>query len=773
MIEAGPTSIVQLRQALERLDRLLDRAVARAERAYGPDAQADPYRGLYIPGEEAARILRQKPMDSPLRTGRAAEPEPAGAESAQSAARPAPMRRSWWPWRRPVPGQLPALVEPQDKPVAALPPGEAELEELLPDWLIQNTVLGSLVQEYKLSKFEREAILVALAPEVDLRYERLFAFLQDDVTRKRPTVDLVLDLLCQTLEEKLAARAYFGTEAPLVRHKLIHLVADPHQVKPPLLSHYVKLDEQIVDSLLGQGGLDRRLVDFCTLIQPSISLGAFSFDGELRSFSYLIQEARQVGRPLRLYFHGPHGAGRKLAGEALAGEAGVNLLVVNLDRALSAEKDFELALDVALREARFQDALLYLDGLDVLRTSEEASHNQRLLEKITHYPGIAILAGTLAWEPPDEGPFGVLSLNFSFPTFEERRALWEERLAEVGVVLDASDLQALAGRFRLTPLQIANAVATAWNESLRHLATAPGSAPLAPVLELKDLLAAARSQSGYDLARLTRKIKPLYSWEDIVLPEDVLAQLHEIGQRVAHRELVMEAWGFERKLSQGKGTSALFSGPPGTGKTMGAEIIANDLGLDLYKIDLSSVVSKYIGETEKNLEQIFNAAENANAILFFDEADALFGKRSEVRDAHDRYANIEIAYLLQKMEQYEGLTILATNLRQNMDEAFTRRLQFIVEFPFPDEASRLRIWRGMFPSQAPRDESIDFDFLARQRFSGGEIKNCVLHAAFEAAAQGDRIGMVHLIQATRREFQKKGKVLSEAELGRYRDLVST
>jgi SpoVK/Ycf46/Vps4 family AAA+-type ATPase len=231
---------------------------------------------------------------------------------------------------------------------------------------------------------------------------------------------------------------------------------------------------------------------------------------------------------------------------------------------------------------------------------------------------------------------------------------------------------------------------------------------------------------------------------------------------------VLDEWGFERKLSRGKGVNALFPGPSGTGKTMAAEIIANQLGLDLYKIDLSAVVSKYIGETEKNLGRVFTAAENANAILFFDEADALFGKRSEVRDAHDRYANIEIAYLLQKMEQYDGLAILASNLRQNMDEAFLRRLQFIVEFPFPDETQRYRIWQVHFPPEVPKDKAIDYNFLARQfRLSGGNIKNIVLQAAFLGAANGGQIDMDQLIRATWREYQKLGRVPSESEFGKY------
>jgi SpoVK/Ycf46/Vps4 family AAA+-type ATPase len=243
-----------------------------------------------------------------------------------------------------------------------------------------------------------------------------------------------------------------------------------------------------------------------------------------------------------------------------------------------------------------------------------------------------------------------------------------------------------------------------------------------------------------------------------VLPADSLAQLEEICRRVTAGPRVLADWGFARKLSLGRGVSALFAGPSGTGKTMAAEILAAELGLDLYRIDLAGVVSKYIGETEKNLDRVFAAAEDAGAILFFDEADALFGKRSEVRDSHDRYANIEISYLLQKMEDYEGIAILATNLRQNLDDAFVRRLAFTVHFPFPDEASRRRIWAGVWPAETPRAPDLDLDLLARQfKLSGGGIHNAALAAAFLAASDGGMVTMAHVLHAIRREQQKAGK----------------
>jgi SpoVK/Ycf46/Vps4 family AAA+-type ATPase len=244
-----------------------------------------------------------------------------------------------------------------------------------------------------------------------------------------------------------------------------------------------------------------------------------------------------------------------------------------------------------------------------------------------------------------------------------------------------------------------------------------------------------------------------------VLPEDQIAMLHEIVNTVRWRPMVLETWGIGRKLASSAGVTALFAGPSGTGKTMAAEVIANELELDLYKIDLSTVVSKYVGETEKNLERIFTEAQSSNAILFFDEADALFGKRSEVRDSHDRYANIEISYLLQRMEMYDGVAILATNLRANLDEAFTRRLHFIVDFPFPDEESRLRIWQTLFPEGVPRDEGIDLELLARRfKLSGGNIHNVLVNAAYLAASDGGKVTMEHLLHGVRRELQKMGRL---------------
>src|SRR5262249_11311076 len=335
------------------------------------------------------------------------------------------------------------------------------------------------------------------------------------------------------------------------------------------------------------------------------------------------------------------------------------------------------------------------------------------------------------------------------PDVPAREAAWRCYLAPRAAEVDGCVPQ-LAAQFRLTPGQIRSAIEQAENGCRMGGDERPLSAHA--------LAAACRQQSNHKLGGLALKIEPQSGWDDLVLPDDKIAHLREICDHVRHQYTVFGRWGFDKKVTHGRGLSAMFAGPSGTGKTMAAEVLARELGLDLYKVDLSGVVSKYIGYTENNLSRIFTEAESSNAILFFDEADALFGKRTEVSDSHDRYANIETSYLLQKMEQYEGVVILATNLRENMDEAFTRRIRFIVEFPFPDEANRLRIWRTHFPADAPISQDIDYGYLARElQVQGGSIKNIVLSAAFSAARDDTTIAMKHIMHGAQREFEKIGK----------------
>jgi SpoVK/Ycf46/Vps4 family AAA+-type ATPase len=303
---------------------------------------------------------------------------------------------------------------------------------------------------------------------------------------------------------------------------------------------------------------------------------------------------------------------------------------------------------------------------------------------------------------------------------------------------------------------------------LRAAGAAAESATLRsePAATADDVWRASEQEATPKLDELAKRIAPTYGWDDIVLPREPFRQLREIAAQVIHRAKVYRDWGFGEKLARGRGIAALFAGPSGTGKTMAAEVLARDLRLDLYRIDLAGVVSKYIGETERNLKRIFAAAERGGAILFFDEADALFGKRSEVKDSHDRYANIEVNYLLQSMEDFRGLAILATNRKSSLDSAFVRRLRFIVDFPFPDAAHRQRIWRSVFPPQADL-HGIDFAWLARLEIPGGHIRNVAIAAAFLAASEGASIGMIHVMRAARREYGKMERLIQEADFGPY------
>ena len=697
--------------ALCRLDLLLAWAMEAVAPGDATDARV-PFRGLYLSREDTLRLLAQQPGTTPF-------PSKGGVEKNRS-----------------------CEFAPADSP------------------------LESLIQSFRLSVSEADLLLLALAPEVDLRYEKIFAFLQDDVTRKRPTVEMALNLLCASAEEKLNLRSHLSPGSTLLRNGLLQVVPDPHQTEPPLLAHYLTLDEQVVRLLLGLNGIDRRLADYCRILESAGSRAELELSAIFqKALPRLIRRTQGGNESLRLYVRATDEARRLEVIRALATEGYRELLCFDLAGALAAGENLRQLLPVFFREAHFRGALPHLDGLDALHTPERIPQFQILMAAMADVEGVVVLAGSQPWVASPHGPAGVLEVTLRSPDFATRRSRWRSSLESLGTTADERDVQVVGDRFCLDGSQIAKAAAMARNLVLLRAAAEDSASLETPEPTLSELFAAARAQSGHDLAAAARRIEPKHTWADIVLPENTLTQLQEICSRVVYRPRVLSEWGFDRKLSSGKAVNALFAGPSGCGKTMAAEVIANELQLDLYKIDLAGVVSKYIGETEKNLDRIFKAAENANASLFFDEADALFGKRSEVRDSHDRYANIEVCYLLQKMEEYEGVAILASNMRHQMDESFLRRLAFVVMFPFPDEGDRARIWERIWPSEAPLAEDLNLAYHAnRFKLSGGNIKNVALAAAFLAASDGGVVTMTHVFRATEREYQKMGKAMTEAEL---------
>jgi AAA+ superfamily predicted ATPase len=625
--------------------------------------------------------------------------------------------------------------------------------------------LHNLAQIFNLTPFEEKCVVICLAPELDRRYEKIYAYLQDDITCKKPSVDLILKLLCSTIEERVAARAAFNPNASLLKFRLVQLSNGANDFPVPLLSRSLKVADRVVDFLLSTRRLDARLEGTARLVSPhplvSTEPEFQKTHNHILSFiQWNFSDTTSAKPNLIFYLHGPAGSGKQKLVQSVCNDLTLPVVIGDVSRISNEGGNFTETVELLAREAVLQPAALCLENIECLFADDERSQSylKSLSEAIQTYSRLTFLLGLRAWkpDPPLRGDT-YIDLEFPVPDDRTRKQLWERHFDRLGCIPADLDFGDLASKFRFTPGQIHDAAQLAQD-------LARWRSPDNGKIEAADLYKACRFQSNQKLSTIARKIDSKFQWSDIVLPSDQMEQLKEICNQARFRNIVYADWGFDRKLSLGKGLTVLFSGPSGTGKTMAAEIIANELCLDLYKIDLSQVVSKYIGETEKNLDRIFSEAQTSNAILFFDEADALFGKRSEVKDAHDRYANIEIGYLLQRMEEYDGIAILATNLRQHMDEAFVRRIQMIIEFPFPDESFRCRIWKVMFPSETPISNDVDLDLLAREiKLPGGNIKNIAVAAAFHAAENSHMIRMKHLLHAARREYQKLGRIWNEMD----------
>jgi len=621
--------------------------------------------------------------------------------------------------------------------------------------------LATLADRFGLSPFDMNALLVCVAPDLDLRYERLYAYLQDDVGRKRPTVDLALRLLSPVMTQRLEARARFAPEAPLRRRGLVTLRGSGDDKGVSLLARPLEADERVVAYLMGSDAPDARLRPFVTVLPPGPPPPAEAA-GHARLAGLAARLAAgltSLGKPAAAVLTGEAGSGKRLLAAEACRRIGLGLLVVDTARLLQADAP-PATVRTVFREAVLQRAAVYWSGADRLWSEGDqaaAAARATVLDELLDSRVPLLLGGAASWEAPATlAGAGLLRVDLRTPGPAERLQLWRDALAAVSAPLLTSvegSLPALAAGFRFTPGQVHDALAHA-----RGLAASRDPAA-GDRLSPADLFAGGRAVSGRGLAALCHELRPRAGWRDIVLPEDTVAQLREICSTVRHRGKVLDDWGFATRLSGGTGTTALFAGPSGTGKTMAAEVLARELGLTLFRIDLAGVVSKWIGETEKNLDRVFQAAENSNAILLFDEADALFGKRSEVKDSHDRYANLEVSYLLQKMETYDGVAILATNMRQQLDQAFLRRLSFHVVFPLPEEDDRRRIWEAIWPPELTRGD-VDLAALSRFKLAGGNIRNVVLAAAYLAAADGGEVTMAHLRHAVRREYQKLGKQIA-------------
>lgn len=658
--------------------------------------------------------------------------------------------------------------------------------------------LPQLQERLGLRESDLEVLLVVLLPTLDSRYRRLFAILQDDGTLTHPTAGFVLQILHPLLTVPEQARAAIDTDGPLWRQHILQAALEDDAPRP-LLLQLLHLDERIVEFVLGdtapsqpaeqqivlqqgesshfeQFDLDDRLTGVLSGPLPALSTDELILDAETKAkverlagvlssapAQNSVDTTPSIGS---IFCYGPYGSGRLAIARALATAGGRPLLLANTAVALERPDRWRLIVDLCYREASLHKASLFWQQVDPLDQSDLPGQNidyslqkDYLLQKAAEERTVlTFLSADSAWDPKnrfDDRAFVRLSL--AMPTVGVRRQLWKQLLPPVEDFLDldeqrhASLADTLADAFQMTAGQMRDAIAAACALAIRDHADDPR-------IEVVHLEAGCRRQAGRRLNTLAIHIAPRngLDFEDIVLPKAQKNQLEDLSKRIQNRSRVFDAYGFEQRYRLGRGLLTLFLGSSGTGKTMAAEILAARTVRDLYKVDMSQIVSKWVGETEKNLERVFSEATDSNAILFFDEADALFGKRGEVKDARDRWANQEVNFLLQRVEEYAGVVIMATNLRQNMDKAFMRRIHVIVDFPFPEASLRLQIWRKALRDEeqdALTEKAIGSDEVATrpihlltekqlhfvaEKFvlSGGNIRNAVVDSAFRAFASG-------------------------------------
>ncbi|HTJ43032.1 MAG TPA: AAA family ATPase [Kofleriaceae bacterium] len=622
--------------------------------------------------------------------------------------------------------------------------------------------LARAARVLELSDLDLQLLCAAAGPDIDPSLERSYAFAWDDFTRKRPDVGFLVRLVAapprviDPIGAAVSAAPSAPTQAqvlerlddraPLRRHRV--LVIGGGDVA--WTARAVRVSDRVIAFLRGHDPIDESIAGVVHVTNDAPALNDVILPDAV------VQRVRRAlaapGHP-RVVLAGRGGTGRALLVEALAAENKMPSIRVSLAELLADPRALPDRLVACLREAALRGAVCILIGDDV-GNEVTPSLAGRIADAIeaAPVPIVFTLPARPAWLVG--ALHDLVELDVPPPSFRERAALWRAALPG-GVAPGDAEIEIVAGRYAFTGGTISRA-------ARRAVSAARLRDPVAPKVTLDDLGDAARLAFSHRLGDVAQRIPAGFSWDDLVLPEDTLAQLREVVSFARERPFLLEGWGFARKLPYGRGVSAILAGPPGTGKTMVAQLLAKELGYDLYRIDLSQVVNKYIGETEKNLARIFTEAEDSHAVLFFDEADALFAKRTDVQTSNDRYANLEVNYLLQRMETYDGVTLLATNLEQGLDEAFKRRVRFAVQFELPDVEEREKLWQSMFPKEVPLAADVNWRALAdRFEMAGGYIKKAAVRAALIAATARPRRTVTHadLMEAALREYREMGRVM--------------
>jgi ATP-dependent 26S proteasome regulatory subunit len=591
--------------------------------------------------------------------------------------------------------------------------------------------INELCRILNLSSFERKIILICAGVELDEELGQLvLGFTQTSVL---PTFRLALHIFTD------AHWSAFSPVSPLRYWRLIELNPGDLMANSPF-----KIDEQILHYLTGVNYVDERLIELLEIVENEEDLVP-SQQTVANHITTVCSQSNEITQLIQLV--GSESADKRAIAKAAASKMGLQLYSVNANT-LPAAKSLNEFIRLWNRESALNEFALFIDCFESDLTDRATMQSvTSVAENVQSLAFISTASTSLNLKRQQ------MVLNVNKPTAKEQLMLWQSQLRPE-LNYTESDLTRLVSQFNMSAKNIRIAASEASNPHAQN-----GHS----VINAKNIWNICCAETRPQINELAERVIPVAKWDDLIIPQAQKEILKEIAIHVQHRNKVYDDWGFAAVSSRGLGISVLFYGESGTGKTMASEVLANELQLDLYRIDLSQVVNKYIGETEKNLKRIFDAAEDGGSILLFDEADALFGRRSEVKDSHDRYGNIEVSYLLQRMESYRGLAILTTNMKSALDNAFLRRLRFVVQFPFPDTSQRIEIWKRVFPDKTPTRD-LDLEKLARLNVAGGNIKNIAMNASFMAAHDGQPVQMGHISRAARSEYNKLEKMLSGSEI---------